>query len=647
MYKHNKHKTKDTQKSTTTSLDIIKYDFSESSGPQDIADFLFSMGIDGNLSSTSSREPSEMKKNFYTMLHNFQKFMAYANINEKWRNALSSKTSIIPNDFLLKIKRHIKLFLTEGILNNKHNNLIFEFSGHKLFIEGMSSIYRLLINAVLTTFPELDDHREQILSLCLGHAAACNNSSAIEILLTEYHASAIQTWPAINVRTDQPELTTMPILRITEQTMDKEIFGISWTEQENNFTLMLNHIDFSKTDIENWQILEIFRVAFKNEFVMALGQLLKQKSFCQKLILTNEDLIMIAFRKVAVPSYQFLIESMLNNSNLFSADSSDATIQPNNDAERLKTYIKLLQTILTSKVDGKKFHDTSIKLAIDFIQFLLSKNPEYNTIIALITNTQRHQDELSKKNSALFLQQLKSEETIETLVKNLESLKVEQKKFIVAQTENLRLNENRIQTTQEKLQESERKRKSAELNASSLKDENNELKQKLKAQRDTYENLLIENPQNALFQIQPSVSDVRQKHKLSNENKQLKEENKCLKELLEEQKQKFEFKRQAGIYNAKARDALLKKQCYELQTKTDELAQAKLKLQQFSTNKQLSQKETDEFKEYMAFRLDKGFDTIKDLQDFVECLESELTKFRLLNKTNNPKYNIRPRAFSM
>jgi len=647
MYKHNKHKTKDTQKSTTTSLDIIKYDFSESSGPQDIADFLFSMGIDGNLSSTSSREPSEMKKNFYTMLHNFQKFMAYANINEKWRNALSSKTSIIPNDFLLKIKRHIKLFLTEGILNNKHNNLIFEFSGHKLFIEGMSSIYRLLINAVLTTFPELDDHREQILSLCLGHAAACNNSSAIEILLTEYHASAIQTWPAINVRTDQPELTTMPILRITEQTMDKEIFGISWTEQENNFTLMLNHIYFSKTDIENWQILEIFRVAFKNEFVMALGQLLKQKSFCQKLILTNEDLIMIAFRKVAVPSYQFLIESMLNNSNLFSADSSDATIQPNNDAERLKTYIKLLQTILTSKVDGKKFHDTSIKLAIDFIQFLLSKNPEYNTIIALITNTQRHQDELSKKNSALFLQQLKSEETIETLVKNLESLKVEQKKFIVAQTENLRLNENRIQTTQEKLQESERKRKSAELNASSLKDENNELKQKLKAQRDTYENLLIENPQNALFQIQPSVSDVRQKHKLSNENKQLKEENKCLKELLEEQKQKFEFKRQAGIYNAKARDALLKKQCYELQTKTDELAQAKLKLQQFSTNKQLSQKETDEFKEYMAFRLDKGFDTIKDLQDFVECLESELTKFRLLNKTNNPKYNIRPRAFSM
>ena len=98
MHKHNQSKSKQSSNSLAAT-DIIPYNFSGSSGQQDVADFLFSMGIDGNLSSTHSREPLDMKKNFYTMLSNFQKFMAYANINEKWQRNTSSNPSIMTTTY--------------------------------------------------------------------------------------------------------------------------------------------------------------------------------------------------------------------------------------------------------------------------------------------------------------------------------------------------------------------------------------------------------------------------------------------------------------------------------------------------------------------------------------------------------------------
>ena len=73
---------------------------------------------------------------------------------------------------------------------------------------------------------------------------------------------------------------------------------------------------------------------------------------------------------------------------------------------------------------------------------------------------------------------------------------------------------------------------------------------------------------------------------------------------------------------------------------------ARLELQQFTTNKQLSTEETEEFQQYMSFKLERKFDTTQDLQNFVEYLENELAKFRF-NKKNDLRANVRPRALSI
>ena len=400
---------------------LIVYDSSIRSGNKNIADFLCCIDeilsvYNAILFNTNTTLSLKTKKNFYAMIRNFEKFMYYANINEKWQSTNYNQHNDSMSPLVQKTKKATQRILLKGILQPTYINLIFEFHQYKSLISFIPMIYKLLINSIMDIANEEGVDLKKIFTLYLLNAATYNNSGAIEILLKEYHASPLKTWPVFSAITNNPETKIMPIIQLTTNTkkikIDKSSFNIYCLEQEYNFILMLKNINFTETTIKPWKIQEIFRCAFKNNFIEAMNHLLAQLAFCQKLILTEEDLIMIAFVIVSIPEYNTLVNMIISKDNLL----KNAVSSVEDPLKKIQYYQTTLQNMTTSILNGQNFDYGVIKIVLNFLSYFLDRNPEHEFISIWLTVVNLVQEKLQTENTMLLQNNFKLQEDILSLI---------------------------------------------------------------------------------------------------------------------------------------------------------------------------------------------------------------------------------------
>jgi hypothetical protein len=408
---------------------LISYKFSINSGNKDIADFLSFIdqilltNPDANISEGNEALPLKVKEDFNAMIAAFERFMSYAQINEKWQIQDKYIDDVSMITLIQKTKKVIQRMLIKGILQLNYTNIIFCFHQHKPLINSMQVIYKLLINSIIDVGAEANVDLERVVTLYLMNAATYNNCDAIQILITEYSASPINTWPALNVVTNKLEAIIMPIIQLTntkKASLDKQVVDISCIEQEYNFIFMLNNIDFSSTSIETWKLQEIFMCAFKNKFIDALNNLLLQQDFCQRLILTEEDLIMIAFSVVVFPTYNSLVNMIIKKNNLlktFDCNSEDTL-------KKIEYYKVVFEDMIKPVLDCENFDYTIIKAVITFLSYFIDVRPESEMIPNWLIVVQATQEKLKAENEMLLQNNLKLQAEILLLKSQLDAANI-------------------------------------------------------------------------------------------------------------------------------------------------------------------------------------------------------------------------------
>lgn len=406
---------------------LIFYKFSQNSldaFEKDIEDFLslIEEALSKDMSTLSDSDivsTFSIKEDFYVILSNFEKFMYYANINEKWQPIDNYNQAVM--DIIEKTKKMIQTILIKGILNSNYINLIFEFNKHRPFLSSIEKIYKLLINSVAGVIIDNDIDIRKILSFYLMHAVTYNNSDAIRVLIEEYNASPMQSWPVWDGTTNCFKGTTIPIVQLTNARKFHGIcqrnLNIFWQEQENNFIFMLKNIDFSDTSIKPWKIQEIFRSAFKSKFHKAIDYLLLQQDFCANLILTEEDLVMMAFSFVVVPDYKPIIDTILSKDNILKT----ANLKSKDTLEKFNHHISLLQSMLSVTTDCDKFEHLAIKVSLDVLINFFDRNPENEIIANMLLAAKVEKERLQQENQYLLQKNLDLEAIIIGLQEKLDS----------------------------------------------------------------------------------------------------------------------------------------------------------------------------------------------------------------------------------
>lgn len=409
---------------------LISYKFSINSGNKDIADFLsfidqiLFINPDANVPDGQEEAlPLQVKEDFNAMISNFEKFMIYAQINETWQVQDQYVDDVSMVTLIQKTKKATQRILIKGILHSNYANIIFCFHQHKPLLGSTQVIYKLLINSIIDLGSEANIDLERVIALYLMDAANYNNCVAIQILITEYSASPINTWQAMNLVTNQNEAIIMPIIQLTntkKTSLDKQVVDISSLEQEYNFIFMLNSIDFSNASIETWKLQEIFRCAFKNKFINALNNLLSQQDFCQKLILTEEDLIMVAFSAVVFPTYNSLVNMIIKKNNLLkTADcGSEDTLK------KIEYYKIVFKDMIKPVLDYENFEYTIIKVVLDFLSYFLDVKPESEMLPNWLIVIQVTQEKLKAENAMLLQNNLKLQADILLLKSQLDTANI-------------------------------------------------------------------------------------------------------------------------------------------------------------------------------------------------------------------------------
>lgn len=388
-----------------------------------IKDFL--NNLENYVSCNSNQEILEIKENFYIMLNNFQKIMHYGNIDEKWntKHPHIHNTTITRN--IEKIKDAIKKILIKGFLNEQHINLIFEFHRYKPFTTNIITIYKLLINTILTLKPETIISVEEVLYLYLTHAINYNNSDAIKILLEEYHVSPIKIWALMPIQYKYNTLSIMPIIQITNPEqfdINKRFFNVSQKDKEYNFILILHNINFSDSFIKDWQLQEIFRCAFKNNFFQAIQHLLEQEMFCKHLILTEEDLIMMAFSSIIAQDYIAVVNTILHNRYILSNNN----FQVQDIKTKVHNYISILTNIENATIIPQKIEHALIKTIIDFTKKILDISLKQHDLSTTLTDDNPAFETLKKDNLKLQEEIYILQETLKKSNSTLKSLSLAQ-----------------------------------------------------------------------------------------------------------------------------------------------------------------------------------------------------------------------------
>ena len=406
---------------------LIFYKFSQDSldaFEKDIEDFLSLIEnvLSKDISTLSEYDivsTFSIKEDFYIILSNFEKFMHYANINEKWQLIDNYNQAVM--DIVEKTKKLIQTILIKGILNSNYINLIFEFNKHRPFLSSIEKIYKLLINSFVGVIVDDDIDMRKILSFYLMHAVTYNNSDAIRILIEEYHASPMQSWPVWDGKTNCLKGMAIPIVQLTNAKkfhgICQQNLNIFWQEQENNFIFMLQNIDFSDASIKLWKIQEIFRSAFKSKFHKAIDYLLMQQDFCANLVLTEEDLVMMAFSFVAVPDYKPIIDTILNKDNLLKT----VNLKTEDTLKKLNQHISLLQSMINITTNCDKFEHLAIKVSLDVLINFFDRNPENEIIANMLLAAKVEQEKLQQENQHLLQKNLDLEAIIVGLQEKLDS----------------------------------------------------------------------------------------------------------------------------------------------------------------------------------------------------------------------------------
>lgn len=390
-------------------LKIHYYQFSDQSGEEDIPNLINNIDNYLLLSTQETLDTTEMQNNFHIMIDNLLKLMNYLYINHNWSVTPKLLTSDFYTKLIKKAKHMIQHLLIKSLLNTKYFHLIFMFHQHAPFTNSIDTIYKLLINSIIDVKPETGIYIQQVLSIYLTDAAIYNNAYAIKILMNDYNVSPTIIWHPLCITYKNLAITNMPITYITNAELSikcTKFFTVSHKEQEHIFIMMLNKIDFSNEHLPPWQIQEIFRCSFKNNFILAINYLLTQQSFCKRLQTEDEDIIMMAFSATTIPGYQQLINIILNNPNI---------LHNNPDIEniilKIEQYKTKFNNINQIQKECANYDDKILKIILNFIKTFILRYPEQNALYELLIVTQNEIEKLQSEQDSLieYNQQLQTE----------------------------------------------------------------------------------------------------------------------------------------------------------------------------------------------------------------------------------------------
>lgn len=144
-----------------------------------------------------------------------------------------------------------------------------------------------------------------------------------------------------------------------------------WSVEEHNLLIMVSKLCFSKEDMDISQIQELFRHAFKNKFFEVINYLLSQLEFCKRLILHDEDCIMMAFSIIIMPNeYSSVVNLVLYNIKQFN-DKHYKYI-----SNQLNYYNAVLNNVDNHHFNFKIINSIILKVIVNFTTILLSRYHE-------------------------------------------------------------------------------------------------------------------------------------------------------------------------------------------------------------------------------------------------------------------------------
>ena len=148
-----------------------------------------------------------------------------------------------------------------------------------------------------------------------------------------------------------------------------------WPEEEHNLLIMVNTLCFSEEYIYISQIQELFRHAFKNKFFEVIHYLLSQLEFCKRLILNDEDCIMMAFSRIIMPNeYSSVVNLVLYTIKLFN-DKHYKYI-----SNQLNYYNSVLNNVDNHNLNFRIINSIILKVIVNFTTIFLSRYPEKHHI---------------------------------------------------------------------------------------------------------------------------------------------------------------------------------------------------------------------------------------------------------------------------
>lgn len=389
-------------------LKIRCYQFSDQSGEEDLINLLQNLDNYLLISTQNNLETNDIQKNFYILIDNLLKLMNYLHINYNWSITPELLTKEIYTQLIKKTKELTKNLLIKSLTNTQYTPLIPIFHQHMPFTYAIETTYKLLINSILDIKPETGIYIQQILSICLTDAAIYNNAYAIKILINEYNVSPTVMWHPLCITYKNIAINNMPIMYITEAELTAKLikfFTVSHREQEHMFIMMLHKIDFSNELLYVWQIQEIFRCSFKNNFILAINYLLTQQYFCQRLRIEEDDVIMMAFSSIAIPGYQELINIIFNHANILHHNQ-----ELENKILKINEYKTKFNNLNELQKSYNNYNDNILKVILNFIKIFILRYPEQNALYELLTITKTKIEKLQLENDYLteYNQQLQT-----------------------------------------------------------------------------------------------------------------------------------------------------------------------------------------------------------------------------------------------
>ncbi len=168
--------------------------------------------------------------------------------------------------------------------------------------------------------------------------------------------------------------------------------------------------------IEPWHVQEIFGCAFKNFFLQAINYLLNQKTFCKKLEITENTIIMMAFGLIILPKYNYLINIILNHPNIINTKYYDTQ----KIMQSLDYFRKTLNKMIMFKITNENYNFIPLQVVSDFIRTLLvTKNYEEHLSPEFLITIHNEIEKLKQENS-LLLQYRELLQGLETQLNQLE-----------------------------------------------------------------------------------------------------------------------------------------------------------------------------------------------------------------------------------